>query len=156
SSAEPEGVVQPQITGFGASSYDGGKPAVDTLTITGPYAAASVGDTASRRAVFVCRPQSSAGADEARCAREIVSHLARRAYRRPVKESDLRTLLAFYEEGRAAGGFEAGIRRALERVLVDAEFLFRIERDPSGAAPGSSYRLSDLELASRLSFFIWG
>ncbi len=89
------------------------------------------------------------------CAREILAKLARRAWRRPVDDRDLDPLLAFYRAGRAADGFEAGIRMALERLLIDPEFLFRIERDPDGIAPGAPYRLADLELASRLSFFLW-
>ena len=89
------------------------------------------------------------------CARTILGRLARRAYRRPVGEDDLAPLLAFYRTGRAAGGFEAGIQAAIERLLIDPEFLFRIERDPEGLAPGAPYRLADLELASRLSFFLW-
>jgi hypothetical protein len=113
------------------------------------------GETASRDRIFVCQPDSAADEDEARCARTILSTLARRAFRRPVTDHDLQPLLSFYETGRADHGFEAGIQAALERILIDPEFLFRIERDPIGAAPGTVYRLSDLELASRLSFFVW-
>ena len=94
-------------------------------------------------------------AEEDRCAGEILSALGRRAYRRPLDDRDLDTLLAFYEQGRAEGGFEAGIRKAVERLLVAPEFLFRIERDPPGAPPGTAYSLSDLELATRLSLFLW-
>ena len=93
--------------------------------------------------------------DEDRCASEILSALGRRAYRRPLDDDDLDTLLAFYEQGRAEGGFEAGIRKAIERLLVAPEFLFRIERDPIDAAPGTAYGLTDLELATRLSLFLW-
>ena len=94
-------------------------------------------------------------AREDACAREILGTLARRAWRRPVEDADLEPLFAFYRMGRAADGFEAGIRMALERLLIDPEFLFRIERDPEGIAPGVPYGLADLELASRLSFFLW-
>ena len=111
------------------------------------------GDTPSRRRILTCAP--SPGADAAPCAREILSTLARRAYRRPVTEADLHVLLPFYEDGAAQGGFERGIQHALERMLVSPEFLFRIERDPEDAAPGAPYRIGDLELASRLSFFLW-
>ena len=96
-----------------------------------------------------------AAADEERCAGEILSALGRRAYRRPLAGGDLDTLMAFYRQGRAEGGFEAGVRKAIERLLVAPEFLFRIERDPPGVAPGTAYRLTDLELATRLSLFLW-
>ena len=134
--------------------------ALDSVEIEGPYrpqpagpAARGAGPAASRGRIFTCRPAS--GDDEAACANEILATLARRAFRRPVTGADLDVLHAFYREGRRAGGFEAGIQRAIESLLVDPEFLFRIERDPVGAAPGSPYRLSDVELASRLSFFLW-
>jgi mono/diheme cytochrome c family protein len=133
------------------------QPAVDTVTISGPYNATGPGDTPSRRRIFVCRPQSAAA--EARCARKILSSLARRAYRRPVSEADVEPLLSFYQDARAEdrtkNGFESGIQAALELLLVQPEFLFRIERDRSDAPPDSNYRISDLELASRLSFFLW-
>src|SRR5262249_19180963 len=100
----------------------------------------------------ICRPGRSQ--DERACATQILSLLARRAYRRPVGEKDVKTLLAFYEEGRPMG-FDSGIGAALERVLIDPEFLFRIDRDPPQLPGGSPYRISDLELASRLSFLLW-
>ena len=154
--SEPEGVLQPRVTGFGFTVDEGGSPAVDTVTIEGPYnSMGSVSETASRQKIFVCRPVSEAADEEARCAHTILSTLARRAYRRPVSDDDVQVLLSFYEKGRQTGGFDVGIQRALERLLVDPEFLFRIERDPSGAAPGTLYQLGDLELASRLSFFLW-
>jgi hypothetical protein len=126
---------------------------VANISIGGPYDATGAGETPSRSRIFVCRPTSSR--DEAACAREILSKLARRAYRRPVTEGDVRALFTLYDDGRKDGGFEAGIAMALSKILVSPEFLFRIERDPSNAAPESAYRLSDLELASRLSFFLW-
>ena len=103
------------------------------------------------------RPAADAGAEagDDACARRILARLARRAYRRPVGDDDLAPLLGFYRTGRASGGFEDGIRMAIERLLIDPEFLFRIERDPEGLPPGAPYRLADLELASRLSFFLW-
>ena len=131
----------------------GGLPEVQTVEIGGPYAAQGLGETPSRQKVFVCRPGSHA--DEEACAQEILSTLARQAYRRPVTNEDLEPLLRFYETGRNERGFEEGIRRALEAILVSPEFLFRIEADPEGVAPGSAYPVSDLELASRLSFFLW-
>ncbi|MCY4076061.1 MAG: DUF1592 domain-containing protein [Acidobacteria bacterium] len=128
-------------------------PAIATVSVSGPYGVDGSGDTPSRRRILTCTPD--AGADATPCAREILSTLARRAYRRPVTEDDLGVLLPFYEGGAAQGGFERGIQHALERMLVSPEFLFRIERDPEDAAPGAPYRIGDLELASRLSFFLW-
>ena len=130
------------------------QPAVYSITITGPFDATGPGDTPSRRRIFTCRP-APGGPDERACAEDILTTLARRAYRRPVGRGDLDTLLDFYAEGRAAGGFEAGIEMALRRLLVSPEFLFRIERDPRGANADAAYRVTDLELASRLSFFLW-
>ena len=129
------------------------QPGVYSVTVTGPFDATGPGDTPSRQRILTCRPNT--GAEERACAEEILSTLARRAYRRPATAADLDTLLEFYEEGRAAGDFDAGIEMALRRLLVSPEFLFRIERDPEGAAPNAAYRISDLELASRLSFFLW-
>jgi cytochrome c5 len=137
-------------------------PYVDRVTITGPLGAhgdsvesqaAGAVDTPSRRTILTCRPAKAA--EEARCAQRILTPLARRAFRRPVAAADVEPLLAFYREGRADGGFEAGIEAALRRLLVSPEFLFRIERDPANVAPNTNYRVSDLELASRLSFFLW-
>ncbi len=129
------------------------EPAIATVSVSGPYGVDGSGDTPSRRRILTCTPD--AGADATPCAREILSTLARRAYRRPVTEDDLGVLLPFYEGGAAQGGFERGIQHALERMLVSPEFLFRIERDPEDAASGAPYRIGDLELASRLSFFLW-
>ena len=137
--------------------------ALESVGIEGPYrpepadragsAGRGAGETASRERIFTCRPDGPR--DEAACADEILAVLARRAFRRPATGDDLDVLRYFYGEGRRAGGFEGGIQRAIESLLVDPEFLFRIERDPEDAAPGSPYRLSDVELASRLSFFLW-
>jgi mono/diheme cytochrome c family protein len=152
---EPEGVLQPPQRGFARSSneYYYGDPAVAEVLIGGPHEAVRTDETPSRRKVFVCRPKDRAA--EEPCAKNILSTLARRAYRRPVTEEDVRTLLAFYKTGQAEGGFDVGIQRGLERILAGPSFLFRIERQPANLAPGTVYRLSDLELASRLSFFLW-
>ena len=125
------------------------------VEISGPFEATGAGKTPSRDRVFVCRPQQRR--DEDRCARRILSTLARRAFRRPVADADIQTLLAFYADGRAEGSFELGVERGVEGLLVSPEFLYRVEREPpvAGAPPGSTYRISDLELASRLSFFLW-
>ena len=136
-----------------AGTYDStGRPHVKTLTVTGPFDATGAGTTASRQRILTCTPS---GAEEAtRCAREILSTLARRAYRRPVDDADLDRLMPFYHDG-ASRGFEAGIQLALRRLLASPTFVFRVEQDPPDVALGSAYRLSDLELATRLSFFLW-
>ena len=126
---------------------------VGSIEIEGPLSAAGPPDSPSRRRIFVCRPAGPA--DEEACAREVLGTLARRAYRRAVTAADLDPLLAFYRTGRAAGGFEAGIQFALEGLLVSPDFLLRVEHDPRHAAPGAPYRIGDVDLASRLSFFLW-
>ena len=156
--AEPEGVLQPRNRGYGRfvdERYDE-NAAVEQVAIGGPYAVEGPGDTPSRRAIFACLPAGNATADEEEaCAGRILGKLARRAYRRPVDDTDIGALLDFFRAGRRDGGFDDGIQFALERMLVDPEFLFRIEHDPVDAAPGAPYRLDDLDLASRLSFFLW-
>ena len=129
------------------------QPAVYEVSITGPYDAAGPGRTPSREQVFVCRP--AAPDEDDACATRILQKLMRRAYRRPVTEADLQGPFALYRAARAADGFEAGVEMALAAVLVSPEFLFRIEQDPNGVAAGETYRLDDLGLASRLSFFLW-
>jgi mono/diheme cytochrome c family protein len=126
---------------------------VSKLIVGGPYAPTGRGDTPSRRTIFVCRPARPAQAPA--CARTILTTLAHRAFRRPVTSADIEPLLAFYQRGRANGDFDSGIQAAIEAVLVSPEFLFRIERDPSPAETGKTHRVSDVELASRLSFFLW-
>jgi hypothetical protein len=123
------------------------------LLIGGPYEARVPQNSPSRQLIFVCHPESAG--DELPCATKIVSKLARRAYRRSATNDDVQTLLGFYKRARAAGTFDNAIRASLERVLVSPDFLFRIEADPAGAAPGSVYRISDVDLASRLSFALW-
>ncbi len=130
-----------------------GLPHLRNLGVDGPYDVTGVSETASRERVLSCRPATSA--EEGPCAREIIGRLARRAFRRPVTDDDVGRLMALYETARAEQGFEAGIRMALQAMLSDPEFVFRFERTPDGVRAGSSYRISDLELASRLSFFLW-
>jgi hypothetical protein len=129
------------------------QPALYTVTINGPYGAQSPGDTPSRRRIFVCKPVKPA--EEEACAKQILTTLTRRAYRRPVTDRDLETPLKFYRRTQPEGGFEAGIQTALYSVLVNPEFIFRVESDPPNVASNAAYRISDLELASRLSFFLW-
>ena len=128
-------------------------PEVSKLVIGGPYEPTGHGDTPSRRKIFGCRPARSA--QEPACARTILKALAHRAFRRPVTNADLQPLYGFYEKARATGDFENGIQAAIEAMLVSPEFLFRIEQDPRGALPGTPHRITDVELASRLSFFLW-
>jgi len=126
---------------------------INQFAIGGPYNITGPGDTPSRRKTLVCTPASSK--DEEACAARILSSLTRRAYRRLSTQADLQELMPLYKSGRKEGGFEAGIEEALQAMLVSPNFLFRIEPDPPGAAPGGVHRLSDFELASRLSFFLW-
>ena len=130
-------------------------PGISQITIAGPFNARGPGDTPSRRRLYVCTPK--AATEEAACAAKILNTLATRAYRRPVPQSgpEMETLLGFYRIGRESGSFDSGIQRAVARVLVDPNFLFRFEREPAIVPPGTPFRLSDLELASRLSFFLW-
>jgi mono/diheme cytochrome c family protein len=132
-------------------------PHVGQVTIAGPFDATGAGDTASRRRIFVCQPKAGATArEEERCARTIISTLAKRAFRRPTTAADMNTLLEFYRAGRDEGGeFDSGIEVALQRMLADVEFIYRGEPEPATAAVGKPYRISDLALASRLSFFLW-
>ncbi len=130
-------------------------PGITTVSIAGPRGSIGVGDTPSRRHLFVCTPASSA--EDAACAADILRRLAERAYRRPMSADDpaVATLLSFYSAGRAEGSFDVGIQRAVARALVDPEFIFRFEAEPADLPAGSIYRVGDVELASRLSFFLW-
>jgi mono/diheme cytochrome c family protein len=128
-------------------------PALYSIAVIGPYDATGAGDTPSRRRIFVCHPANPS--QEESCAKQILSTFARRAYRRPVTDADVQMPLKFYRDTRTGEGFEAGIERGLRALLISPEFLFRVEQDPANIAPNTPYRLSDLELASRLSFFLW-
>jgi hypothetical protein len=148
--------IRSRVTGvdtvFNAPTRAGG---ISQLTVIGPFNPTGPGDSPSRRLLMTCRPTSAA--DETRCARAILNTLAARAYRRPVPATgpDMDTLLEFYRVGRERGSFDTGIQRAVARVLVDPQFLFRFEREPANVAAGAPFRLTDIELASRLSFFLW-
>jgi mono/diheme cytochrome c family protein len=144
---------QPYAARFNMHRHPRASPAVYQISINGPYDATGPGDTPSRARIFVSRPDTPEQ-DESR-AEEILSILTRRAYRRPVTAEDLEGPMAFYREGYLEDGFEAGLEEALSAILVSPEFLFRIEQEPEGMPPGGAYRISDLELASRLSFFLW-
>ena len=165
SSSLLEAQRQPQLARFNERRHPRTGPAVDQVSVSGPYAAKGAADTPSRRRILVCRPEAPpSGAEgtpalnnekEIACAKTILSTLMRRAYRRPLSKTDIDGPMAQYREGRADGDFDAGITRALSAVLINPEFLFRVEADPKNAAAGDAYRISDLELASRLSFFLW-
>ena len=145
----PENILEPRLTNMETDD----EPGIGAVIVGGPYNVSGPGDTPSRRKIFVCEPKG----EEARqdlCAREILSTLARHAYRRPITDADVPLLLKPYQAFRSKG-FDTGIRMAMERILSSPEFLFRIERDPVNLASVSAYRISDLELASRLSFFLW-
>jgi len=134
--------------------YIHGVPGIESVIIEGPYNPTKPADTPSRRAIFSCRPASDT-ADDPACARTILSRLARRAYRRPVTDADIQPLLAMYRTGRTDAGFEQGIQLALQGILTSPNFLFRTVQDPASVRPGTAYRISDIDLASRLSFFLW-
>ncbi len=154
---DPDAVEPARLQSYIRSSVDNfdwsGSPHLQSLTIAGPFHPSAARDTPSRRRIFVCHPGEHVR--EEACARQIVAVLARRAYRAPVTKAELETLLAFYQTGKRDGGFEGGIELALERILASPNFIFRVERDPINASPGKSYRITDLELASRLAFFLW-
>ena len=143
---KPEGILD---TAINQAFFEG----VGTVSVAGPFAAKGPGDTPSRRKVFICRP--SAPQDEEACATKIITNVARRAYRRPISPDEIPALLAPYKASRKNASFEEGIRLALQRILVSPYFLFRVESDPAGIASGAAYRVSDIELASRLSLFLW-
>jgi hypothetical protein len=142
-----EATLRPRMRGRGF------EPALSFVTVSGPYGAKTPADSPSRRRIFSCRTEDDS------CARRILLALTRRAYRRPTSDADLKDLLPFYENGRqdgdGAGGFDRGIQRAIERLLVSPQFLFRVEHEPSTVVAGGTFHISDLDLASRLSFFLW-
>ena len=150
---------QPTESRFNDRRHPRTVPAIDQISVTGPYAAKGAADTPSRRRLFVCRPTGHDRAEEEKCAGVILSALLRRAYRRPVDKADVDEPMAFYRQARAEGDFDAGITSALTAVLTNPQFLFRVESDPKKAVPAAAansvYRVSDLDLASRLSFFLW-
>jgi hypothetical protein len=146
--------LQPYVRSSADTIDFSGLPHIDEIMLTGPFNPTGPGDTPSRRRIFSCQPKNPG--EEATCARTILSTLARRAYRGDVTAEDMRVLEEFFARGRRErGSFDGGIDLALRRVLASPKFIFRVERDPAGVAPGTAYRLADHELASRLSFFLW-
>lgn len=144
---------QPYTAQFNMHRHPRSSPAIYQVSITGPFGAHSPGDTPSRSRIFIAQPKSPG--EEETCAKQILSTLMRRAYRRPVNDADLARPMEFFRDGRKEANFDAGIEAALSAVLVSREFLFRVEQEPKGLAGKSRYRITDLELASRLSFFLW-
>jgi mono/diheme cytochrome c family protein len=154
-SALAETARQPTLAHINDRHHPRTTPAISQLSVTGPYGAKGAENTPSRRRLFVCQPSSTAPNQDV-CARTIISTLMRRAYRRPISKEEVEGPMAFYREGRGSGGdFDAGIGNALSAILINPEFLFRVETDPKKVPAGGVYRISDLELASRLSFFLW-
>lgn len=149
SEGEPKRFTAAEIRNREQAFFEG----VGTLSVVGPYNVTGPGETESRNKIFICHP--SLGDDEDSCARKIISTLTRRAYRRPITDEDLPVLINLYEKGRDKDGFETGIRIALQKILVSPEFLIRMEFDPESVTHGEAYAVSDIELASRLSFFLW-
>ena len=157
--AQAEDYLQPYLRPPGVSVFKHARlggytgPHISLLSFTGPLNPTAPGDTPSRRRIFICTPTTVSA--EAPCARRILAKLARRAYRRPVRQAEVETLLGFFREGRTGGTFEKGIRVALQRILTSPDFLFRVSVQPAQAKAGVPYPVSDIELASRLSFFLW-
>jgi hypothetical protein len=151
-SAQSDEPLQPFTRNLDLQDMNG-VPIINFIQVTGPFAATGPGDTPSRRRVLVCAPAGER--EENSCARKVVTSIARRAYRRPPTDAEVESLLAFYDVGRKRGTFETGVEEALALVLASPKFLFRAEPDPPQVAAGATYPVSDLELASRLSFFLW-
>ncbi|MCH2578518.1 MAG: DUF1592 domain-containing protein [Pseudomonadales bacterium] len=154
---EPEGVLQPPQSVFAAAVNEmrDGDAAVERMEITGPYRSTPARNTPSRRAIFTCQPANDTGRAQEACAYGILASLAQRAYRRPVGDAEVNMLMNFYRAGLSDGAFDDGIQLALERLLISPDFLFRVERDPVNIEPDTNYQLTSIELASRLSFFLW-
>ena len=154
-SGVPEGALEPRLS-VGTYEYAGDRDSamsVDSLQVSGPYNPKRPEETPSRARIFICSPTSTS--DEEACARTILGTLARRAFRRPTVPDDIEALLVYYRAGRIKGSFDEGIELAIRAVLVDPDFLFRVERNPVQVAAGAAYPVTDIELASRLAFFLW-
>jgi hypothetical protein len=153
-----EDLIRPHDWSYAGGGSGGGGitnlPHLRDLVITGPTKTTGVSDSPARQKIFTCRPTS--GDEELRCAREIITKLATEAYRRPATLREVDRLVPFYEKGAAKEGFEGGVRTALEAILASPYFIFRLEREPGAARAGNTYRVADIDLASRLSFFLWG
>ncbi len=153
-----EDLIRPHDWSFAGGGSGGSGittlPHLRDVIIHGPFRPSGISDTASRKKIFSCRPTSQA--DERACARMIVTRLGGEAYRRPLAARDIDAILKFYDEGAAKGGFESGVRNAIEAILASPHFIFRLERQPESVKPGAIFRVGDYDMASRLSFFLWG
>jgi hypothetical protein len=153
-----EDLIRPHDWSFAGGGSGGSGittlPHLRDVIIHGPFRPSGISETASRKKIFTCRPTSAA--EERPCARTIATRLAEEAYRRPLGPGESDKLLAFYDRGSAKGGFEEGVRATLEAILASPHFIFRLERQPAGVKPGATFRVNDFDMASRLSFFLWG
>ncbi len=152
-SAKKTGYLTPDLMVLNIANYKGGDAMLDSVVITGPFGETETGTTPSREKIFICEPGTASRQDA--CASQIISNIAHRAFRRPIMDAELEDMIAMYRQGSSEGGFDRGIELALQRILAGPEFLFRIEQPPQDASPGSVYPISDLDLATRLSFFLW-
>ncbi|MCA1585433.1 MAG: DUF1592 domain-containing protein, partial [Acidobacteria bacterium] len=153
-----EDLIRPHDWSFAGGGAGGGGittlPHLRDLIVSGPYRPTGVSETPTRQKLFTCRPTLQE--EEGPCARQIITRLGGEAYRRSLTESEVDRLMPFYEAGAENGGFDSGIRSALEAILASPYFIFRLERQPDAVKPGATYRIADVDLASRLSFFLWG
>jgi hypothetical protein len=151
--AKKTGYLSPDLMVLNIANYKGGEAMLDSVVITGPFGETETGSTPSRENIFICEPGMASRQDA--CANQIITNIAHRAFRRPVKDAEMEDLMSIYRQGSSEAGFERGIELALQRILAGPEFLFRIEQEPENAKPGTVYPISDLDLATRLSFFLW-
>ncbi len=152
-SAKKTGYLTPDLMVLNIANYKGGDAMLDSVVITGPFGETETGTTPSREKIFICEPGTASRQDA--CASQIISNIAHRAFRRPIMDAELEDMMAMYRQGSSEAGFDRGIELALQRILAGPEFLFRIEQPPQDASPGTVYPISDLDLATRLSFFLW-
>ncbi len=152
-SAKKTGYLTPELMVLNVQNFKGGEAMLDSVVITGPFGDTETGLTPSREKIFICEPGTVSQEDL--CANQIITNIAHRAFRRQVKDAELKDLMAMYRQGSSEAGFNRGIELALQRILAGPEFLFRIEQQPDNVKPGTVYPISDLDLATRLSFFLW-
>ncbi len=151
--AKKTGYLTPDLKILNMANYKGGDAMLDSVVITGPFGETETGTTPSREKIFICEPGTASRQDA--CANQIITNIAHRAFRRPIKDAELEDMMAMYRKGSSEAGFDRGIELALQRILAGPEFLFRIEQPPQDATPGTVYPISDLDLATRLAFFLW-
>ncbi|NNE37942.1 MAG: DUF1592 domain-containing protein, partial [Gammaproteobacteria bacterium] len=152
-SAKKTGYLTPDLAVLNIANYKGGDAMLDSVVITGPFGETETGTTPSREKIFICESGTTSRQDA--CANQIITNIAHRAFRRPIKDAELEDMMAMYRQGSSEAGFDRGIELALQRILAGPEFLFRIEQPPEDVRPGTVYPISDLDLATRLAFFLW-